>query len=145
MTWVSFWGGWIFMRPGVIVTFAFLITLWHGVGSGRTVEAGCCVILLLCGGSGLCYNHGSWAGVGVMVFVTQLCWRCPLVVLVLLFLLLQVVGWGWMGLGSVGILWGHLPRLLPHLQGKGLGITCAMGVVLCCRRLVPMMSWVYTI
>ena len=46
VTWGSVWGGFIFLRPGVIVIFDFLFTLLHGAVSGGTIVAGCCVIPL---------------------------------------------------------------------------------------------------
>ena len=64
MTWDSVWGGFLFARPGVIVIFSFLITLWRGAGSRGTVMAGCCVLPLRYGGSGVCSTLRSCAGGG---------------------------------------------------------------------------------
>ena len=65
-----------------------------------------------------------------------------LVDLVLLFVILLVAGWGYMVLGSEGILLGQLPRLLPHLLAKGLGISSRLGIVPSWRILFLMLSWV---
>ena len=51
--WGYIWGGCLLTFPGVIVNFSFLITLWRGAGSGGTSVAGCCVIPIWCGGSGV--------------------------------------------------------------------------------------------
>ena len=62
MTWGSVWDGFIFVRPGIIFNFAFLITLWRGAGSLGTFVAGCCVNPLRCDGSDVCSNLWSCAG-----------------------------------------------------------------------------------
>ena len=45
---------------------------------------------------------------GVMVLVARPCLIWPIVALVPLFVFLQIAGWGCMGLGSRGLLWGQL-------------------------------------
>ena len=61
MTWGLVWGGCIFARPGVIVIFYFIFTLWRGASSRGTDVAGCCVLSLRCGGSGVRSTLGSCA------------------------------------------------------------------------------------
>ena len=58
----SVWVVYLFAWPGFIVIFAFLFNLWCGAVSGHTVMAGCCVLPLHCGGSGVCYTIISWSG-----------------------------------------------------------------------------------
>ena len=59
-----------FVRPGFIVIFSFMFTLWRGAGSGGTFVVGCFVLLLWCGGSGVCSALGSCTGGGDGYFVT---------------------------------------------------------------------------
>ena len=54
----------LFAHPGVIVIFAFMVTLWRGGGFEGTSVAGCCVLSLRCGGSGVCSALVSCAGGG---------------------------------------------------------------------------------
>ena len=102
-----------------------------------------CCGRLLCSPSRLwwfgCFHPWKLRRGGVLVLLAQSCWRWPLIDWLLLFDFLLGFGWVWMVSGSIGILLGNLPRLLPYLLSKGLGGSSGPVRVQLCRIHVPML------
>ena len=117
MTWGYVWGGFLFERPGVIVIFVLMFTLWRGVGSGGTFVVGCCVIPIRCSGSGIFSALVSLSG-GVDCYCGTAMLNMDANCFGVADFLLQGAGWYWMGLGSGVPLWGPLPRVSPNFWGK---------------------------
>ena len=87
-----------------------------------------CVLYLQCGDSGVCYTLVSCAVGGggscgtAMLKMDNICFSAAVC-------FSPIFG---MRMGSGGILWGHLPCMVPHLLGEVWGVYSALGIVLLC-------------